>query len=97
MFETSRSVLAARRKQLKSKGLGNKPNRAECLTDANVDILWESGQMGMHNASALTNMIWFLNTELLGLRGSHESRQMCWGDFEKKKLTTEEGTEEVIE
>ena len=85
LFETSRSVLAAKRKQLKSNGLGNKPNRAECLTDANVDILWECGQMGMHNASALTNMIWFLNTELLDLRGSHESRQMCWGDFEKRK------------
>ena len=97
MFETSRAVLAAKRKQLKSQGLGNKPNRAECLTDSNVETLWESGQIGMDNASALTNMLWFLNTELLGLHGSHESRQMCWGDFEKKELTTDGGFETVIE
>ena len=96
MFDTSRSVLQARRKQLKSQGLGNKPNWAEALSDENIEMLWSQGIMGTHNASALLHMLWFLNTELLGLRGSHESRQMLWGDLEEKEITNKHGVKETV-
>ena len=95
-FSTSRSVLAAKRKQLKSKGLGNKPNHAEPIPDDMVETLWKKGILGMHNAISLLNTVWFLNTELLGLRGSHKNRQMMWGDFEVEKRTTGDSVETVI-
>ena len=36
-FERSRKVLASRRKQLTSQGLGNKPNATRALTEEEVD------------------------------------------------------------
>ena len=96
-FETSKRVLEAKRKQLKSLGYGNKPNRAKPIDDVSVDKLWESGAMGMHNAVALQNMIWYQCTQQIGLRGSHESRQMRWDNFELKGITVADiSVEEVI-
>ena len=96
LFDTSRSVLAARRKQLKSQGLGNKPNRADPISD-DVELLWDTGALGTHNAVSLMNTVCFLNTELLGLRGSHDSRLMLWGDLEEEnRATAGGGTEKVL-
>ena len=71
-FETSNRVLKAKRKQLKSAGLGNKPNKAEPISDEHLELLWEKGLIGMHSAKALLNMLYL--TEGFGLRASHESR-----------------------
>ena len=80
-FETSRNVLSSKRKELKSKGLGNKPNKAEPLTPEEEDLLWSTGQMGTHSPRALRNAVWFSNTKYFGFRGNHENRQLKWGDI----------------
>ena len=83
-------VLQARRKELKSKGLGNKPNKADNLTQADEDKLWESDQLGLNTPTALLNTVWFNNTKLFGFRGCDENRQLKWGDVTLKNDT--EGT-----
>ena len=81
VFSTSRQVLAARRRELKQMGLGNKPNRASSLSVDEENILWESGALSCENPTSLMRALWFLLTKMLGFRGSHESRQLKWGDL----------------
>lgn len=45
-FKHSQDVLAAKMKELKAKGLGNKKNQADVLTDNEIDILYNKGQLG---------------------------------------------------
>ena len=81
LFKTSKKVLEMRRKQLKQGGLGNRPNRAEPLSAEQEQRLWDCGQLGTESAEPLQNAVWFFVTKLLGLRGSHEARQLQWGDL----------------
>ena len=46
-FEHSRQVLAAKRKQLKSMGKGNRPHKANRMEDAEIRILKEKGELGI--------------------------------------------------
>jgi hypothetical protein len=80
-FKLSKEVLRSRRNELKGQGKGNRPNRSEPLTDEEEKILWASGQLGDKNPWALQNAMWFLNTKVLGFRGSDENRQLMWGDI----------------
>lgn len=80
-FRTSKKVLEARRRELKQDGKGNHPNKAEALTLDDENRLWEVGQLGFNNPTQLINTVWYYNTKLLGFRGSHESRQLKWGDI----------------
>ena len=82
LFQTSNCVLAAKRKQLKAAGLGNKPNKAKPLSDTHIEQLWATKTMGHHSAKALLNTLWFQLTEGFGLRAEHEAHQMCWGDVQ---------------
>ena len=45
-FKHSRDVLAAKRKQLKGKGLGNRKNRADPFTKDELNLLWDKGILG---------------------------------------------------
>ena len=81
LFKISKRVLEARHCELKQEGRGNRPNRAEALTAADEEKLWECGQMVLESPDALMNNLWFALTKLLGFRGSHESRQLNWGDI----------------
>ncbi|XP_033725294.1 zinc finger MYM-type protein 3-like [Pecten maximus] len=85
LFSTSRQVLQSRRKELKQKGLGNRPNKAQPVSENEEEILWECGQ------HALLNTVWFNNTKRLGFGGCYENRQLKWGDIELK--TDENGSE----
>ena len=89
IFEVSRNVLVPKRKGLKTKGLESKPNQAEAL-DKNEEKLWSEGQLGNSNAEVLQNALWYYNTQLLGLRGYHEHRQLKWGDRRIKIDANEE-------
>ena len=80
-FNMSKEVLQTKRKQLSSLGLGNRPNKSDVITPSDEEILWTSGQLGMHSPLALFNTVWYFNTKLFGFRGGHESRQMKWGDI----------------
>ena len=48
-FESCRRVLAAKRKQLTKKGLGNKPNAARELQDEEIDLLFKKGFLKHRN------------------------------------------------
>ena len=53
LFSHSRDVLCAKRKELKSKGKGNKPNKAEGLTIEDITLLYNKGQFGTGTALCL--------------------------------------------
>jgi len=94
-FELSRDVLMSRRKSLKKQGFGNRPNRADALSEEDERQLWAKGQLGMDTPTALQNTVWFFNTKCLGFRGSDESKQLKWGDI---LLTIDHATgEEYLE
>ena len=59
VFKTSRKVLKMRRRELKQLGKGNKPNRADPLSEEQESLLWESGQLGLHNAESVQNTVWY--------------------------------------
>lgn len=46
VFEHSRQVLAAKRKQLKAEGRGNHPNKASRMESDEISILKQKGQLG---------------------------------------------------
>ena len=74
-------MLESKRRELKQAGKGNRPQRAEPLSAQDEQQLWECGQLGIHNADALVNLLWFLFTKLFGFRVAQESRQLQWGDI----------------
>ena len=92
-FATSRQVLAAKRKELKEKGKGNRPNASEPLSSNEQTVLRENGVMGTESPEALLNTVWFYNTTLYGIRGGTESRNLRWGDIKLKK--TDSGREYI--
>ncbi|KXJ06675.1 Uncharacterized protein KIAA1958 [Exaiptasia diaphana] len=90
-FEQVRAALKAKSKELKKTGKGNKPNAAEAITDDEISVLYEKELLGISNAEALINTIWYMNTIHFGLRACDEHRQMKWGDVQLK--TDTDGTE----
>lgn len=48
-------------------GLGNRPNKAESLTENKEEKLWSSSQLGTHSPESLLNTVWYVNTKLLGI------------------------------
>ena len=83
-------MLEIRRRELKQAGKGNRPNRAESLSVEQEDRLWLTGQLGTDSAEMVQNTLWYFVTILLGFRGSHEARQLQWGDL---KLREDENSE----
>ncbi|CAG2251418.1 unnamed protein product [Mytilus edulis] len=59
---------------------GNLPNAAEAIESDEEEELFSSGAFGTSNPDSLLAAIWYLNTIHFGLRGSHEHRQLKWGD-----------------
>ena len=82
IFKTTQNVLASQKRSLKQQGKGNKPNRADVVSLADKEKLWELGVMGMDTPESLLNLLWFATTKLLGFWGVRETRQLRWGDFE---------------
>jgi hypothetical protein len=93
-FSLTRQVLASKRKNLKKKGMWNRNNKSEPLTEEEEKLLWTTGQLGDHGPVALLNTVWFHNTKLLGFRGCDENRKLKWGDIVLKK---DENNEEYLE
>ena len=81
-FEGSRDVLEGRAKYLREElGMGNKPNAADSFSPGEEEQLWESGQLGAHNAHALVATMHMNLTQHLGLRGRQEHHSMKMTDF----------------
>ena len=73
-----------KKKEQKSRGLGNTPNRASSLTPDEEEQMWATGALGDSDPEALIHTMWFLMTKCYGFRGCHESRQLEWGDVSLK-------------
>jgi len=81
-FEQARQAIEAPSKELKKDGKGNTPKAAEASTDEEVHILYNKQLLGISNAEALLNTMWFMNTKNFGLRGCDEHRRIKWGDVQ---------------
>ena len=90
-FAGSRKVLETRRKELKGKGKGNKPNKADPITPDEEEKMWEVGALGDTDGETLQNTIYYIFGKCFGFRGSDEARQLAWGDVEI--LVDENGVE----
>ena len=55
------------------------------LTGEEVDILYGQDLLGCSSLEALINTAWLNDTQLFGLRGCQEHRDMRWGDVERKE------------
>ena len=78
-------MATAKRKDLKSKGKGNTPNKAEYITFEMENEMWARGALGDSNPTVLLHSIWYLSSMLLGFRGQHEARQLKVSDFVLKQ------------
>ncbi|CAC5413650.1 unnamed protein product [Mytilus coruscus] len=93
-FKKSRDCLTAKKKKhLKQLGLLNHPNAAEALESEDEEELYRSGGFGTDDPDSLLSTIWYMNTIHFGLRGSHEHRQLQWGDL---KLETDRNENQCL-
>ena len=79
-FARVREVVRAKQRDLKSQGKGNLCQKADPITDVEIDKLWECKLLGTHNPESILNSLWLFNTIYFGLRGSDEHRSMSRGD-----------------
>ena len=80
VFEKTRKTLSSKQKQLKKQGKGNKPNASVAITDDEIKILYDKGQLGLSSPEAVLNTVWLNNCLHFGLRGVEEHHNMRWGD-----------------
>ena len=55
VFSTSRTVLEGECKKLREHGKGKRPNKSNSLSESEVNISWECGQLGTHSPISLVN------------------------------------------
>ena len=79
-FEQTRKALQSKQRDLKRKGMGNKPNASAALSKEDIQVLFEKDLLRSSTAEALLNTVLFNNIIHFGLLGCKEHRQMCWGD-----------------
>lgn len=79
--EDLKKKLASKKKQLKSKGKGNRPNEAHPLDDIQIEKLWETGAIGLKTPRQILHLVWWNNTRMLGMRGRQEQLNCQIQDF----------------
>ena len=83
-FEKTRKALQSKQRDLKRKGMSNKPNASAALSEEDIQVLFEKDLLGSSTAEALLNTVWFNNTIHFGILGCKKHREMCSrGDFVK--------------
>ena len=80
-FNNSQQVLNAKAISLRQEGKGKRPNKSKPLTSTEEEKLWELGQLGSHSGKALTNTMFKILTEQMGLRGRQEHHDAYVEDF----------------
>ena len=93
-FATSRAVLASKRKELKQKGKGNKPNASTPLSLSEEKALKDKNCIGLNSPQQLLNKMWLQNTMLFGIRPGAENHSLRWGDI---NLHEDENGHEYLE
>ena len=76
-FEQTRKALQSKQRDLKRKGMGNKPNASATLSEEDIQVLFEKDLLESFTAEALLNRVLFNDTIHFGLRGCKETREMC--------------------
>ena len=79
------SLLTGRRLHLREQGKGKCPSESCCLSNDEIEQLWQSGQFGYHSPIVLINTLWQLSTLHFGLRGHQQHHNMKIEDFTFKK------------
>ena len=72
-FNLTRQALKAKQKQ---QGKGNKPNRAQPLTEDEIEQLYEAKLLDNSSPESMLNTVWLNNTIHFGLLGSHKHHNM---------------------
>ena len=80
-FATSRKVLAAKRKELRKQGMGQKPHAVRELSASEEDMLYDEGYFSTKNNASLQRGMWWILSMDCGFRGNDESKKLCWGDI----------------
>jgi len=96
-FAMSRETLAAKRKQLRSMGKGQKPNASKPITSEEQHRLFNSGQFGDHDPEALIRTVWYFFTLHMGMRGRDEHWKLRLGDMVLKQDENGEYVEWSVE
>ncbi|CAG2204141.1 unnamed protein product [Mytilus edulis] len=78
-FQLTKDTLKTKMKVLKKQGKGNKPNRAQPLTDMEINSLYEKTLLGDSTPEAMINTLWLNNSVHFGLRGVTEHYELRWG------------------
>ena len=81
VFSASRAVLERKCKNLREHGKGKRPNKFNSLSESEVNILWECGQLRTFSPMSLINRMWWLFTLHFGLRVRKEHRSITISDF----------------
>ena len=68
-FEQTRKALQSKQRDLKRKGIGNKPNASAALSEEDIQVLFEKDLLGSSTVEALLNTVWFNNTIHFGILG----------------------------
>lgn len=93
-FRRCRDVLAAKQKQLKSIGKGNKPMAADEISDDDLSVMYEKKVLGPDNPSSLIYTMWMVCTLHFGMRTGKETHDLRWGDIQLK--SDDDGNEYLI-
>ena len=72
----AREALSCKRKQLRRSGKGQKPNKAQGLSETQIQKLWDEKQLGCHTPQSLVRTVWFYNTLFFGWRARDEHHQV---------------------
>ena len=80
-FRKLQDALGAKRKQLKKKGLGNKPNACKELLSSEETKLFETETFGCKDSAGLQRALWWMISKHFGFRGRDESKKLKWGDI----------------
>ena len=64
-FDEVANMLSVKKKDLKRKGLGNKPNAAQPLEEDEIEKIWSTGALGLQNPRSLLHLVeWNNDTHL---------------------------------
>ena len=80
-FRRCRDILAAKQKQLKSIGKGNKPMAADEITDDELDVMYAKKVLGPETPASLIYTLWMICTLHFGMRPGKETHDLRWGDI----------------
>ena len=80
----TRQILETRVELLKAMGKGNKPLKSATPTRDEIDLLYQTGQLGPDTPHSMINTLYFNNTVHFGFR-EMEHWTLRWGDIQLKE------------